>query len=433
MPRPARTSPTFPIAAAVCHSGPPVGSISGATTSFNRAAAGRRGRVRVLGVAWSKRSPQVPDVPTMIEQGVNDFTAASYVGILAPAATPAEIVKTLEGGSIKAMNEGPAEKILNSGAELVPDDLMTSQGFGDYIKKEFDLTREAAKIAGLTLTWKPGRAFNRKTEPFGRGKPRFSRSVLPSYRGGKFRAAQLGHHLRDEIVEPLGQVGKHDVEPSEASVSATPASRRQWSRSADHREPREPPKRCASCRTVRFSRSPADRALSSALALVALRNVGQRTVGIECRGVVTERDRERRDGIRLIDEAVEPLLFSRASTRFLRPPRTGGQDLQMLALAAQLFHAAFHVGVEGRPPASRPRGEHGFRRLGGERCRPPMPRLDDDRPALNGTAMSRGRAPTGSCPCDRARASCGSRKMPLSTSRMKASSADVSQRPVTTS
>ena len=42
--------------------------------------------------------------------------------------------------------------MLQSGAELVPDDLMTAKGFGDYIQKEFELTREAAKIAGLTPT-----------------------------------------------------------------------------------------------------------------------------------------------------------------------------------------------------------------------------------------------------------------------------------------
>ena len=128
------------------------GSISGAMTELSTALPQvGGGRVRVLGVAWSKRSPQVPDVPTMIEQGVKDFTAASYVGILAPAATPAEIVKTLEGALAKALNaKDLQQKMLTSGAELVPDDLMTSKGFGDYIKKEFDLTREAAKIAGLT-------------------------------------------------------------------------------------------------------------------------------------------------------------------------------------------------------------------------------------------------------------------------------------------
>jgi hypothetical protein len=42
--------------------------------------------------------------------------------------------------------------MLQSGAELVTGDLMTSQGFGAYIKKEYELTREAAKLAGLTPT-----------------------------------------------------------------------------------------------------------------------------------------------------------------------------------------------------------------------------------------------------------------------------------------
>jgi tripartite-type tricarboxylate transporter receptor subunit TctC len=86
----------------------------------------------------------------MVEQGVKDFTAASYVGILAPAATPAEIVKTLEGALIKALNQKDIQdRFLATGAELVSDDLMTSKGFGDYIKKEYELAAEAAKIAGL--------------------------------------------------------------------------------------------------------------------------------------------------------------------------------------------------------------------------------------------------------------------------------------------
>jgi tripartite-type tricarboxylate transporter receptor subunit TctC len=130
------------------------GSITGAMTELSTALPQvGGGRVRVLGVAWGKRSPQLPDVPTMIEQGVKDFTAASYVGILAPAGTPADIVKTLEAALIKALNlKDTQEKMIKTGAELVPDELMTSQGFGDYIKKEYDLTREAAKLAGLTPT-----------------------------------------------------------------------------------------------------------------------------------------------------------------------------------------------------------------------------------------------------------------------------------------
>jgi tripartite-type tricarboxylate transporter receptor subunit TctC len=126
------------------------GSITGAMTEVSTVLSHHGDKVRIIGVASAKRSPKVPDAGTMMEQGIKEFTAASYVGILAPAATPAEIVKALEGALIKALNgKETQEKFLNTGAELVSDDLMTSKGFADYIKKEYELAAEAAKIAGL--------------------------------------------------------------------------------------------------------------------------------------------------------------------------------------------------------------------------------------------------------------------------------------------
>ena len=86
----------------------------------------------------------------MIEQGVKDFTAASYVGVLAPAKTPPEIVAMLEKALIKALaDKGTQDKFIASGAELVPEELQTSKGFADYIKKDYENSKEAAKIAGL--------------------------------------------------------------------------------------------------------------------------------------------------------------------------------------------------------------------------------------------------------------------------------------------
>jgi tripartite-type tricarboxylate transporter receptor subunit TctC len=130
------------------------GSITGAMTELSTLLPQvPSGKVRILGVAWAKRSPQLPDVPTMSEQGLKDFTAASYVGILTPAKTPDDIVKTLEAALIKAVAaKDLQEKMLKSGAELVPDELATSKGFGAYIQKEYDLTKEAAKVAGLSPT-----------------------------------------------------------------------------------------------------------------------------------------------------------------------------------------------------------------------------------------------------------------------------------------
>ena len=127
------------------------GQIMGAVTEMSTVLPHRnQGKIRVLAVASEKRMAQAPEVSTMIENGVKDFTAASFVGVLAPAKTPADIVATLEKALIKALADKAAqEKFINGGAELVPDALQTSQGFGDYIRQEYARAKEAAKVAGL--------------------------------------------------------------------------------------------------------------------------------------------------------------------------------------------------------------------------------------------------------------------------------------------
>jgi len=54
---------------------------------------GKTGKVRLIGVASDKRLPALPDVPTFIEQGVKGFTGSTWAGLLAPAGTPAAIIK----------------------------------------------------------------------------------------------------------------------------------------------------------------------------------------------------------------------------------------------------------------------------------------------------------------------------------------------------
>jgi tripartite-type tricarboxylate transporter receptor subunit TctC len=128
------------------------GTISGAMTEMSTALPHhKQGKVRIVAVASANRLTQAPDVPTMVESGVKDFTAASYVGVLAPANTSAEIVTTLEKAIIKAINEKPAqERFLATGAELVPEAMQTSKGFAEYIRGEYERSKQAAKLAGLT-------------------------------------------------------------------------------------------------------------------------------------------------------------------------------------------------------------------------------------------------------------------------------------------
>jgi tripartite-type tricarboxylate transporter receptor subunit TctC len=54
---------------------------------------GKSGKVRLIGVASDKRLPVLPDVPTFVEQGVKGFTGSTWAGVLAPAGTPAPVVK----------------------------------------------------------------------------------------------------------------------------------------------------------------------------------------------------------------------------------------------------------------------------------------------------------------------------------------------------
>ena len=72
--------------------------------------------------------------------------------------------------------------MLASGAVLVPDELMTSQGFGDYIKKEYEQAREAAKLAGLTPSRRKMPPRERRAGSTGTRYKRPKCRILPSWR-----------------------------------------------------------------------------------------------------------------------------------------------------------------------------------------------------------------------------------------------------------
>jgi tripartite-type tricarboxylate transporter receptor subunit TctC len=64
----------------------------------------REGKVRAFGVSTAKRDPKFPEIPTMAEQGLPAFEFKAYLGILAPAATPKDVVKKLHDALRAAMN-----------------------------------------------------------------------------------------------------------------------------------------------------------------------------------------------------------------------------------------------------------------------------------------------------------------------------------------
>ncbi|MSQ72528.1 MAG: tripartite tricarboxylate transporter substrate binding protein [Betaproteobacteria bacterium] len=56
----------------------------------------RAGKLRALAVTTAKRSPAAPDLPTVEEAGIRDFDVASWYGAMAPAGTPAELVRRIQ-------------------------------------------------------------------------------------------------------------------------------------------------------------------------------------------------------------------------------------------------------------------------------------------------------------------------------------------------
>jgi tripartite-type tricarboxylate transporter receptor subunit TctC len=80
----------------------------------------KSGRVRALAVPSPKRSPLLPDVPTMAEAGVPGFDWFTWAAIMVPVGTPKPIVDRLHAETVKAVNDpGVREKLIAIGLEPI--------------------------------------------------------------------------------------------------------------------------------------------------------------------------------------------------------------------------------------------------------------------------------------------------------------------------
>ena len=108
----------------------------------------KAGRLKALGVTTSRRSAQLPDVPTIAEAGVPGYEAIVWVGLLAPLATPREIINRLNNEIVKMLRLPEIEQLLqSSGVDPTPT---TPEEFGAYVKSEFDKWQKVVKESGAT-------------------------------------------------------------------------------------------------------------------------------------------------------------------------------------------------------------------------------------------------------------------------------------------
>jgi tripartite-type tricarboxylate transporter receptor subunit TctC len=109
----------------------------------------KTGRVRALAVTGEKRAPGMPELPTMAEAGVPGYSATSWNGMLAPAGTPAPIVKRLNDEFNRIIAEPDIkQRMLDNGYEPVGG---SPQQFGAHIHAEIAKWAPVVKATGVRV------------------------------------------------------------------------------------------------------------------------------------------------------------------------------------------------------------------------------------------------------------------------------------------
>jgi tripartite-type tricarboxylate transporter receptor subunit TctC len=107
----------------------------------------RDGSMRPLGVATPQRLPELPGVPTMIESGVPDFIAGSWIGVMAPEGTPADVVAKLNAAINKGLETPALQARLKQLAAVTRPG--TPQDFAAFMASENPKWIAMAKLSGL--------------------------------------------------------------------------------------------------------------------------------------------------------------------------------------------------------------------------------------------------------------------------------------------
>ena len=109
----------------------------------------KAGKLRALAVTTGKRSPALPDVPTLDEAGLKGFNLGTWFGVLAPAATPKDIVTRLNAEIVKIVNAPDFRKKMEEiGAEPIGD---TPQQMAKQIKDDTERFAKLVKEANVTI------------------------------------------------------------------------------------------------------------------------------------------------------------------------------------------------------------------------------------------------------------------------------------------
>ncbi len=110
----------------------------------------KSGKLRALGLATQKRSRALPDLPTIAEQGYPDYDVSVFFGIVAPAATPAPVVKKLNAAFAQALATPKVKDMFAAqGLEAAPD--TAPQQLARFIASETTKWQAVVRQSGAQL------------------------------------------------------------------------------------------------------------------------------------------------------------------------------------------------------------------------------------------------------------------------------------------
>ncbi|HEY5896828.1 MAG TPA: tripartite tricarboxylate transporter substrate binding protein [Burkholderiales bacterium] len=109
----------------------------------------REGRIRALAISSAKRSPLLPEVPTLDELGVKGYEAATFTGIFAPAGTPAPVVEKLSAALRRALaNPSVRERYQGMGVEVMD---MSQPEFAAYVRTDYAKWQKVARDGNISV------------------------------------------------------------------------------------------------------------------------------------------------------------------------------------------------------------------------------------------------------------------------------------------
>jgi len=109
----------------------------------------KSGRVRVLAVTTAKRSPVIPEVPSLSEAGLAGFDVSQWYGVVVPAGTPADITARLNADFVELVKLPDIRtRMADLGAEPVGS---TAAQFGEFIRSEITKYRKIVKDTRITV------------------------------------------------------------------------------------------------------------------------------------------------------------------------------------------------------------------------------------------------------------------------------------------